>query len=241
MAETQADTRARIDIIDAVRGLSILLMVIYHLGYDLVYAEIIPKFIVFNPLIDALQLFFAALFIFISGVSSRLSRSNLKRGFIMLAFAVAISAVTYLFESPVWFGILHFLGVAAVLYGLLGKLLQRVTSAVYPAVCALMFVVSYVLTSGIYDIEGLWMFGIRDKYFTSADYFPVFPWIFVYFAGAWFGRYVIEKSLPNWFYELKCGFFAGVGRKTLFVYLLHQPVIYGVLWIVIWIKGAIAA
>ncbi|MDR0670796.1 MAG: DUF1624 domain-containing protein, partial [Oscillospiraceae bacterium] len=62
---------SRVALIDAVRGLSILLMVAYHAGYDLVGAGLLPRGLLFNPLLSVLQPFFAGVFILLAGVSAR--------------------------------------------------------------------------------------------------------------------------------------------------------------------------
>ena len=70
----------RVWLLDEVRGLSILLMVIYHFFYDIVvlYGVNIPLF--YSPGLNMLRDFFAGVFIFISGTACRFSRNNLKRG-----------------------------------------------------------------------------------------------------------------------------------------------------------------
>jgi uncharacterized membrane protein len=70
----------RIDIIDALRGVSILLMVVYHFGYDMVMYGRWPDWILFNPAINTLQSVFAGVFILLCGFSCRYSRNNPRRG-----------------------------------------------------------------------------------------------------------------------------------------------------------------
>ena len=113
----------RIELIDALRGLSILLMIIYHGAYDLYLWCGLPSWLLFNPLINTLQVFFACVFIAVSGAATQFSKNNIKRAFIMLAAAAVVTAVTYVMDSTcfVVFGILHFLGVAALVYALLPK------------------------------------------------------------------------------------------------------------------------
>jgi len=113
--------------LDVLRGLSILLMVCYHWGYDLVLYDLLPDLALYNPLLDGLQLFFASVFVAISGASSTFSRNNWRRGLKILLCALAVTAATYWFDpgSTVRFGILHFLGAAALLYQLLRPLLER--------------------------------------------------------------------------------------------------------------------
>lgn len=218
----------RYELIDAARGLSILLMVVYHFAYDLAEFGLMPAFVVFNPLVDALQLFFSGVFIFMSGASSRFSKNNVKRGVKLLIFAAAVTFATWLFDRELFvvFGILHFLGAAALVYAVLGKTIER--AHIHPLVWIVLFVVSRLALSGTFPVRHLWFFGIVDTAFTSSDYFPFFPWIFVYLAGSWFGAMVLGRRLPAWFYEWKESFFSRAGRLTLIIYLVHQPVLIAV-------------
>ena len=111
----------RVLLFDELRGLSILLVVIYHGAFDLiaVYGVRIPIFDA--PLLQKfLQPLFAGLFVFISGAVSRYSRSNLRRGLACFACGLLITLVTGLLPMvPDRFGILHLLGASMVLFALL--------------------------------------------------------------------------------------------------------------------------
>lgn len=229
----------RVDIIDALRGVCILLMVAFHFGYDLVNYAGAPQSLIYNPLLMVLQPFFAGVFILLSGISCRFSRSNARRGVQMLAAGIAVSLVTWHMDNPAWFGILHFLGVAALFFAAYDRI-RPGKRTIYPkrdiaflALMAVLFTVSYILTSYTYDIPHLWIFGIRDANFNSSDYFPLFPWIFVYAAGTRLGLYVTHNRLPPRFYTLRVPFFAAAGRNTLWIYLAHQPVLYGITLLIV--------
>ena len=84
--------------VDALRGLSILLMVAYHFGYNLVMFDIAPAGLIDNPLLNFLQPFFASVFIAISGASSTFSHSNLRRGVKILLCAVLVTLATWAFN-----------------------------------------------------------------------------------------------------------------------------------------------
>jgi len=226
-----SENRERIQLIDALRGVSILLMVLHHFGYDLVAFMGVPAYLIYNPLVETLQLIFASLFIFLSGASCIFSRNNLKRGVEILLCGIAVTIVTYLFDKDAFvvFGILHFLGCAAIIYALIRPALDKVK--IHPVIWVILFIVSKIALSRAYDIPHLWALGIYTDDFVSSDYFPIFPWIFMYLFGTWFGHIVVEKKLPEWFYSFKCDFFAAVGRRTLIIYLLHQPVIMGIIYL----------
>jgi uncharacterized membrane protein len=231
--------KQRIELMDAARGLSLVLMVFYHFFYDLVVFAGAPRWIFRNVVFDPLQYFFAGLFILISGVSSNYSHSNVRRGLKTLAVALVITLVTAVMEMPIVFGILHFLGVCMLLYGLTQRFWRALGEKLpwaIPALCLIAIVLTAKFVNG-YPTETphLWMLGLVTPEFESADYFPLLPWMFVFLLGAWAGRYVREGRLPGWFYETKVPFFPLVGRNSLLVYVLHQPVLYALTMLIAWL------
>lgn len=227
------NSRQRYGIIDALRGFCIILMVIYHFFFDLTMFGLFPYNIMFSKWINVLQIFFAALFVAMSGASSVFSSNLYKRSFKLLICAAVVTAATYVFDSTgfVVFGILHLLGTASFLCALFKKLMLKIN--VNPIIWIILFVISHVALNRIFDIPHLWIFGICDKNFVSTDYFPLLPWIFAYFAGISFGKAVVQKKLPAAFYEFKLPALEWVGRHTLSVYLLHQPVIMAIIFLIL--------
>jgi uncharacterized membrane protein len=205
---------SRIVFLDALRGFCIILVVAYHFGYNLVARGFIPEEALYNPVLGILQPFFAGIFIVLAGVSSRFSRSNLKRGLLLSGCALLVTAVSFAAGTPIWFGILHLLASCILIYSLLSKF-----RAAVPAVTiAAFFVLFFNIT--------------RWPDFPSADYFPLIPWMFLFFFGVWLGGPIGEGKLPHWFYTVKVPIFGAIGRRTLLIYLLHQPIFYGLLWVV---------
>ncbi|MDR2600221.1 MAG: DUF1624 domain-containing protein [Oscillospiraceae bacterium] len=62
------------------------------------------------------------------------------------------------------------------------------------------------------------------------------PWIFVFLLGTWIGIYIKENKFPKWFYNFKIPFFPLIGRHALLVYILHQPILYGLIMLVLWFR-----
>ena len=58
---------------------------------------------------------------------------------------------------------------------------------------------------------------------------PLLPWLFLFWTG--YFLYPLRPQPPE--RELRLPLAAGLGRHSLLVYLLHQPVIYGVLYLVL--------
>jgi uncharacterized membrane protein len=135
-------TGKRIQLIDGLRGIAVVLKVIHHFLYDLVYFIGINRLWFDNPVFNFLHYIFAGLFILLSGVSSRFSRSNTKRGLKVIGIAILLTVVTYLMDMPIIFGILHFLGVCMVLYGLTQRFWERCKGVWFPVLCVALIAVS---------------------------------------------------------------------------------------------------
>ena len=219
--------KSRIQLMDAARGLCIILMVLHHLGYDLWTYGMLPNWVLDNPVFYVVQPFFAGMFLFISGISSRFSHSNLRRGVRVLCWSVVVSLVSWLVGEPILFGVLHFLGCAMVIYGLTGKWVDRLPRWLTPILCAAGIVLTAPLLHRRFDVQGLFWLGFMSRSFASADYYPLLPWIFVFLLGTWAGYYVKERRLPDWFYTWTCPVLPQIGRLSLVIYLAHQPICYG--------------
>ena len=230
-------TGGRILAMDALRGLCVVLMCCHHFLYDLAAFLGAPWWIFTNPVLDVLHYFFAGCFILLSGVSSRFSRSNLRRGGKLLAVALALTAVTWLGDylggkllgqEPgvlIVFGVLHLLAVCMLFYGFTHKLWDRLPDPIMVILCVLGTAPTAKLANGVYLPRGKWLFpfGLITEGFYSADYFPLLPWVFVFLFGTWLGEKIRAGKLPERFYTFSVPFFPAVGRHALLIYILHQP------------------
>ena len=223
----------RIQLIDALRGIAVTLMVIHHALYNAVEFLGAPLWVFSNPVFDLLHYIFAGLFILLCGISSRFSHSNIARGLKTAAIALVISAVTYFMNMPIIFGILHFLSFCMIFYGLTGKLWEKLTGVWFPILCAVLVAVSAWAVSHVaVDSKYLWVFGWIYPGFVSYDYFPLFPWVFVFLLGTWLGAPIKEHRLPEWFYNADMPLFPKIGRLSLIIYVIHQPILYGVTMVI---------
>ncbi len=233
----------RIELIDALRGLAVCLMVLHHLMYDLVVFLGAPGWLFSCPPIDFLHYVFAGLFILLCGVSSRFSRSNVKRGLKTALVALVITAVTCFMDMDIIWGVLHLLAFCMLTYGvgawLFARLPEKLRSIrlpnwLVPALCIIGLLWA-IWATGIQreltdSIGGfiMWILGLGTGPWRSSDYFPILPWVFVFLFGTWLGGPIKDGRFPKWFYETKVPFFPWVGRKSLLIYVLHQPVLYGI-------------
>ncbi len=243
--------KGRIHLLDEIRGFAIVCMVLFHTFYtmttffDLKLGRELFNF--FQPAV----LWFAALFVLISGISSRLSHSNAKRGAKLLAVSVALSLVTWVLDAKlgmngvvIWFGILHMLSLSMLIYAATHKVLDRIHPLIAIALFGLLFAVSFHLPDGyisfgfttypvpsiLRESKFLFPFGILHSTFYSADYYPLLPWLFLFLIGTSVGRWFKGGNLPAVFYNEHIRPLAYCGRHSLIIYLLHQPIIYGVIW-----------
>jgi uncharacterized membrane protein len=231
--------RARIWEIDFLRGLSILLMVGYHLLYDLGQMVGIGSFLGFSTDLSTrpwtiAQFFFAGLFVVLSGISSTLSRGNVRRALKLLAVAFLVTAATFVFDrsSTILFGILHCLAVSILIYGLvLEKAGATACAAAGAGVIGLSVVIPAVLKGVPIRFDWLLPFGIHSPTYSSFDYFPLFPWLAIFLAGAALGKsvYAAKQSLIR--RRLPVMFINVAGRHSLLIYIVHQPLILAILYL----------
>ncbi len=223
----------RIDAIDALRGLAVILMVIHHGLLDLVVIMDAPGWLFSNPVFDFLHYIFAGVFVILSGVSSRFSRSNLIRGVRCFTLALVISAVSALVGSPILFGVLHLLGLSMVIFAVAQPYLDRIPLNIQPVIYFILMVVSGWAVNNLSigsAAKFLFFFGWTYPGFSSADWFPLFPWIFVFLMGTWLGVYIKQRKFPKRFYTFTMPILPQIGRKSLLIYMLHQPILYGVIY-----------
>lgn len=212
----------------------LLLMVAAHLCYDLTVFGWFPGEFYFSDPVQALITLGAAVFILISGAMARFSRSNLRRGIKYLAAGLLITAVTLLFPhyGIVRFGILHLLGVSALFYAFFGRYLERLSLQNRAMLYTLLLFGSGALTVLPVDIPGAWLLGFTSNAPPMADWFAVFPWLFVYLLGTVWGELLFSGRVPAWFARWDTPLLVRTSRYALWIYLLHQPVILGILWAV---------
>ena len=224
----------RIRWLDGWRGLVCWLMAGYHLFFDCIMFGWLPQSATQWWPVFALQRFIALSFIFLSGVSARFSHSNLRRGLVTLAAGVVVVAASYVVDAPIRYGILQFLGCAMVLYHFAGRHVEKVPERLAPWLWAALYLVTRVISYTTFvDAKWLYPLGLRAHGFVSFDWVPFFPNIFMFFLGSWFGKKLLASpadsrlrtaAAPAWL--------TWPGQRTLIIYMLHQPVLYGACWLV---------
>ena len=229
--------KGRYYILDAYRGLCVLLMILHHGAFDLTIYGYLPVWLTVNPVMSVLQPFFAGSFIVMSGASCRFSRSNLKKGIILALISACVSVVTYFFTPDMFisFGILHFLACASLIYHFLRRLFEKYEKYLGLLCLAVFFVLFFIFPVYI-GTDGLAFLGFPTFSYASGDYYPILPWIFLFFFGAFWGGLIKEGRMPSFFYTFRCPFFEKIGKLSLIIYLAHQPLLYALVTLLSKIK-----
>lgn len=227
--------------LDALRGICILGMMVVHFVFDL--NEFAGLGLTMPGWFDFCQRYGHILFILISGICVTLASRSFRRGVIVFGAGLLITGVTLFMvcvlkfnrSLSIFFGILHLLGICMMLFPLFKKLpvwALAVLGASFVALGVWLAALEPVAVS-FPSAQGLLLgaIGIRPAGFYSGDYFPIFPNLGWFLLGAVLGRTVYrrrESLLPKVnadFFLLR--FFRFCGRHSLWIYLLHQPVLAG--------------
>lgn len=234
--------------IDALRGAAILNMILYHAVWDLVYIFGIEIAWFKTSAAYIWQQGICWTFIFLSGFCFSLSKKPLKRGIYIFSAGLLISLVTMLFipQEKIIFGVLTLIGSCALLQVPFRKVLQKINPLLgMIGSFAIFFIIRNVnqgylgfesfnickLPDSLYFNTLTAYLGFPPAQFHSADYFSLFPWLFLYLSGYFtygvFKKYDLLRHLKtkqvyilNW-----------IGRKSLVIYMLHQPILYLLLYI----------
>lgn len=218
----------RFDILDAWRSLAVALMVAYHFLYDLALFGVITWGQMFSTPLNLLQKLICCSFILLAGASARFSRNNLRRGLVVLAAGLAVEIGAAVGGQTIRFGILQLLGCAMVLWHFAGKYLQKIPGWVLAAGSAALFALTDWWTRSVaVTVPWLYPLGLTRPDFASADYFPLLPWLFLFLMGTVLGGWCLRHRDCRLLTVPLPGALTFPGRHSLLIYLLHQPVLFG--------------
>lgn len=239
----------RYAMLDALRGLTLISMIAYHTVWDMVYIFEVDWAWYKSDMAYVWQQSICWSFILLSGFCWSFGRVKWKRGLTVFLAGVVITVVT-LIAMPgqrIVFGVLTFLGTAMLLMIPLDKVLRKCTPAIGCVISFFLFLLTRNINEGNLGFERIellelpehwyqgWVatyLGFTESSFFSTDYFSVLPWMFLFITG-YFLHGVFQKK--QWFGFLEKGRIAmlqNFGRYSLWIYMLHQPIAYGVLWVV---------
>nr|WP_255365492.1 heparan-alpha-glucosaminide N-acetyltransferase [Faunimonas pinastri] len=225
---------------DLVRGIAIIAMAIFHGAWDVGALGLIAHPVADLPGWRLFARCIAGTFLILVGVSLVLAnRRGLKlrrfgRRLAMLAVSAAAVTVVTWFVFPdafIFFGILHSIAVASVLG------LPFLRLPVWVAVLAAIFCLAapHFLAGPVFDAPALQWLGLMDYAPQTNDYVPVFPWFGCVLAGMVLARLAglqgptPRLSLPPVRARLLRPL-VWAGRHSLAIYLIHQPLLFGIFW-----------
>ena len=200
-------------------------MIVWHFLYDLASAGLVPETLLQSPVMELARYAVAGSFIAISGVCARLSKRPFRRGLAVLGAALLVSVVTYLIGAPVYWGILHLLGVCMLLYAAARRRWEALPGIYACGAALLIFALTFMLPIRVrVGVPFLFPFGLRTAAFASADYYPLLPWGALFFAAAAAAERLGDMP-PERKYERAPRALVWMSRCSLFIYLVHQPVL----------------
>ncbi|GEO83427.1 MULTISPECIES: heparan-alpha-glucosaminide N-acetyltransferase [Alphaproteobacteria] len=238
-SEKPAVKPRRIEALDAARGLALIAMATYHFTWDFEFFGYLDPGTATHGWLKLYARVIASSFLFLAGFSLVLAqypvlkpRSFAKRLAVIVAAALAITLATAIAmpDGLIFFGILHAIA-AASLIGLAFLRLPPVLTLL-AAAGAIALPDSY--RSEIFDAPALLFVGLSEHLPRSNDYVPLFPWIGALLIGIATARIAMARG---WLVRLAHvpagpGWLRLAGRNSLLVYLVHQPLLIAVVFMI---------
>ena len=234
---------ARIPALDTLRGVAIVAMATYHFCFDLRYFGFLRADLEHDCRWITARTMILSTFLLVAGTSAVLadrrhpdgsSRHWLAHVGVIAAAAVAVSVGSRLMfpQTWIWFGVLHSIAVSLVVAR---PLVPRPALAAVAGVAVI--VAGLAFRNAAFDNRTLGWLGFMTAKPPTEDYVPLFPWTGVLLLGIPIGHHLIRTRFaalaPLARAPVALGF---LGRHSLAVYLLHQPILIGALWLFVQLR-----
>jgi len=231
--------------IDFIRGIAIIMMIAYHIMFDLNYFNIynidlhsIPILLFLYPI--------GTMFLLLVGISLTLSYSKIKKtqtkkdayarillhGLKIFGIGLLITLATWLYlgDGFIIFGVLHCIGISIIFS------IPFLKFRVQNLVLGLVFIfLGLFLKTFTVDFYWLAWLGFKPITFYTVDYYPLLPWFGVVLIGIFLGNSLYREGKRR--YDVKdhsmvkiVSFFCFLGRHSLIIYLVHQPILVGIIY-----------
>lgn len=227
-------TPARIAALDALRGAAIVAMIAYHFAFDLSLFWVARFDFERDPFWLAARATIVTAFLLTAGISITLARlqraSPAKRWrriaqIAACALAVSVASALAFPRTWIWFGVLHAIAVSSVLAWPLTRAPRLALAAGIAVVVA-----GLSFSHPAFDTRALGWIGFATSKPPTEDYVPLFPWLGVLFIGVWLGHGLARRSFAPLAPLGKApAILRWLGRHSLAVYMVHQPVMIGTL------------
>ena len=233
--------------IDVARGTAVAAMIVYHLAWDLSFFHLIATSIVGHPFWQAFARVIAGSFLALVGIGLVLAHGQRLRGWVFLRrlaiIAGAAAGVTlatwFAFpDSYIFFGILHCIALSSVL----ALPFLRAPVWLVGAAALLCFAAPLGLSGPVFDDPALAFLGLGARPPITNDYVPVFPWFGLVLTGVALARaarpWALRAEWPAWRAKsVLSRALAWGGRWSLPIYLLHQPILLGAVFLAAQMAG----
>ncbi len=235
-------TKRRFQVLDTIRGFALISMLLYHASWDLVYLFGLDWPWYHGFAAHVWQQSICWTFILLSGYCWSLGGRQLRRGLTVFLCGALITAVTWLAmpANLVFCGVLTLLGASSMLLFPLAPALRRLPARAGLAGSFALFLALRDVNAGFLGFEGTRfaslppalyrnhftaLLGFPPADFFSTDYFSLLPWFFLFLTG-----YFLFRLRPEEVREIRrVPLVTAMGRHSLPIYMLHQPVIYALL------------
>lgn len=241
------ETRVRYHLLDGIRGIVLISMIVYHCSWNLVYIYGVKWPWYHGTGAYVWQQSICWTFILLSGFCWSMGRQHIKRGLLVFGGGLLVTAVTIAVmpQNRVVFGVLTCIGSCMLLMIPLEKLFRKLPAEAGLAAGIALFALTRNINRGFLGFES-WnlvalpsnlyrnlltaYIGVPQGAFFSTDYFSLIPWFFLFMTGYFLYRIFRKTSwLDGAIFGKRIPFFDWLGKHSLLVYLLHQPILYVVL------------
>ncbi len=243
------ESNKRYYLLDSIRGICILGMIIYHTLFDIVAFFGVPVTAELMTVVDVIRDFGASCFICLAGICIHFGKKPLKRFLLIGGAGLVVCIATYIAmpDMPVIFGILTFMAAASLIIMPLKKYLDKLPGGIFAVISFILFFITFEVRNhyaGWYFVK---LFDFPEifyrNYFTAAlgfpfygfatsDYYPLLPWIFMFFFGFFLWNVMRKNEKIMKILEFRIPFLEKIGKLSLYIYVLHQPIILGILLVV---------
>ncbi|MDR0274541.1 MAG: DUF1624 domain-containing protein [Burkholderiaceae bacterium] len=250
---------ARLQGLDALRGLAMLWMTAFHFSFDLNYFGYIQQDFYLDPVWTWQRSAIVSLFLLAAGCGQAAAVVRGQgwprfwwRWAQVAGCAALVTAASWIMfpRSFIYFGVLH--GLAAMLIATRWLLVRGTPQAALLAGGAMLIALYWIApaalnawagteAAGLFNSRALNWLGLITRKPITEDYVPLVPWLGVMLWGAAAGRWLLARR-PHWLAlgatnRAAGALLAALGRWSLSYYMLHQPVLIGALIAIGWLTG----